>query len=360
MNTKIQKVLEKIEENGFEAYVIGGFVRDYLLGIETNDIDICTNALPKDILKIFDEGTSQAYGSVTFSSAGYTFEITTYRTEGGYDKRKPTKITYVDNLLVDIKRRDFTINALCMNSSGTILDLLNGKEDINQKKIKVIGDVKQKLSEDPLRMLRAIRFSVTLDFDMDEEIIKYINYHKELLSTLSYYRREEELNRILSSKNADKGLKLLKELDVLDVLAIDYDEDIVIVKDILGIWAQMRYDEDYPFNKSSQEIIGKIRKIIDKGIIDNLTIFNNKLYISTVAGEILGIDRMQISNMYAELPIKDISELVINNKDIFEILGLEPSPKIKVIHQDILEKILNNHLANDYEQIKEYLLTKWK
>jgi len=360
MNNKVQKVLEKIEENGYEAYVIGGYVRDHLLNIETTDVDICTNALPKDIIEIFEEGTSPGYGAVAFNQSGFSFEITTYRTEGGYDKRKPTDITYVDNLITDIKRRDFTINAICMSSTGEILDLLNAREDLQNRKIKAIGDVNIKLAEDPLRILRAIRFAVVLDFDIDEEIIKFINYNKELLGTLSYYRKEEELNRILASNNAEKGLKLLKELDILEVLGINYPDDIVIVNDILGIWAQMRYNEEYPFNKTSQETITAIRKILDKGIIDNLTLFNYNLYISTVAGEILGIDRSTISNLHASLPIKDINQLAINNKDILEILEVEPSPKLKIIHQDVVENILNENLLNEYEQIKKYLLSKWK
>jgi len=359
MNIKIRKVLEKIEENGFEAYVIGGYVRDSLLGIETTDVDICTNALPKDIIDIFEEGVSGSYGSVTFNQGGYSFEITTYRTEGGYDKRKPTKITYVDNLITDIKRRDFTINAMCMSSSGEIIDVLSAKDDFQNRKIKAIGDVNIKLSEDPLRILRAIRFSIVLDFDIDEEILKFVHYHKNLLIELSFYRKEEEINRILASTNAAKGLKLLKELDITDALGISYQEDIIIVKDILGVWAQIRFDEAYPFNKSSQETISAIRKIVDKGVIDNLTLFNYNLYISTVAGEILGLKREDISKMHSELPIKDINELAVNNKDIFKILSLLPSAKIKIINQDIIQKVLNKELTNDYQSIKKYLIAKW-
>jgi len=360
MNIKIQKVLAKIEANGFEAYIVGGYVRDHVLGIESTDIDICTNALPRDVIKIFNLTINHSYGSVSFVSGKYSFDITTYRSEQKYDRRRPGEVEYVDNLITDIKRRDFTINALCMNKDGTIIDLLNGLPDIKKGIIRVIGDNDQKLTDDPLRMLRAIRFSVTLGFTIDEQIIKFINYHKELIKELSYTRRQEEINRIISSKNAATGLRVLKELDLLEVLEISYDDSLVIVPDILGIWAQMKYHEDYPFIRSSASTINAIRQILDKGTISNLVLFNCELYIATVAGEILGYDRKDLASRYAALPIKSSNELKINSQDIFSILEIEPSPKVKLIFQDVLEQVLNGELANDYEEIKKYLLSKWK
>ena len=361
MNNKLQKVLEKLESNGFEAYIVGGYVRDYLLGIKSTDIDIATNALPKDIMRIFDANINkQVYGSVAFKIGEYSFDITTYRSEESYENRRPVKVKYVDNLITDIKRRDFTINSLCMNSTGNIIDLLDAKTDIDQKTIRVIGDVNEKLTEDPLRILRAIRFAVTLNFDIDEAIIKFINNNGHLITTLSYYRKEEELSRMLSSKDPLKALMLLRELNLLDVLGIDYPEDIVIVPDILGIWAQMQYDEKYPFTKSSKETIEKIRKILAKGKIDNLVLFKDNLYISTVAGKILGYTHEEITKMYNDLPIKTPQELKINNKDIFTILNIEPSPKVKIIYQDVLEAVLNGKLPNDYDKIKIYIEDKWR
>ena len=141
MNLKIQKILSKIESNGFEAYIVGGFVRDYLLDIYTTDVDICTNALPKDIMTIFDiKKAPVIYGSVSIPDGEYNFDITTYRTESNYEKRRPLTINYTSNLLEDIKRRDFTINALCMNKDGQIFDYLNGKKDIADRIIRVIGN----------------------------------------------------------------------------------------------------------------------------------------------------------------------------------------------------------------------------
>lgn len=360
MNPKIQKVLQKLEASGFEAYIVGGYVRDHILGLETTDVDICTNALPKEVMRIFGIADSHNYGSVSFTKGEYSFDITTYRCEENYHRRKPQEIKYVDNLITDIKRRDFTINSLCMNVNGTIIDLLNGADDLHHRLIRVIGNPIQKLTDDPLRILRAIRFSIILDFNLDESILKFINYHKDLIRDLSFTRKQEEINRIIASKNAGTGLKLLKELDLLSVLDISYNEEVVIVPDILGIWAQMKYAPEYPFNRSSMTTIKNIREILARGTIDNLDLYNYELYICTVAGEILGKDRRDIAQRYANLPIKNSRELAINSKDILRILSLEPSPKIKIINEDILKQILSNNLANEYQEIRKYLLRKWK
>ena len=181
MNNSIKKILNKLEKNGFEAYVVGGYVRDYLLNITSYDVDICTNALPKDIIKVFKikKGVSN-YGSIGFKIGKYNYDITTYREDGEYNNHKPKSIKYVDNLLIDLKRRDFRINSICMNSEGKIFDYLNGKEDIHNKLVKTIGSTNVRLNEDPVRILRAIRFAIILDFNLDEEIISFIKNNKDL------------------------------------------------------------------------------------------------------------------------------------------------------------------------------------
>ena len=297
MNTKIKKVLSKLEENGFEAYIVGGYVRDYILGIYTTDVDICTNALPKDIIRIFDiKKTPISYGSVALSIEDYNFDITTYRTESNYANRRPQNIEYTNNLLEDIKRRDFTINSLCMNKDGKIFDYLNASEDILNKKIKVIGDLETKLNEDPLRILRAIRFSIILEFDLDPSIINFIHNNKDLIKSLSFTRKKEELDKIFSHKNALKGLNILKELDLLDVLSIKYD-NIIVIPDLLGIWAQITFDEKYPFSKNNLQLIKKIRKIISYGKITNKMLFEEDSYIIMVSAQILNYDQTEINIM---------------------------------------------------------------
>ena len=196
------KVLKMLEEHGFKAYIVGGFVRDLIINRKSSDIDICTNAKPKEIKEIFKNVIlkKEQYGSVTLVINQVTFEITTFRK--------------------DLKRRDFTMNTICMDSNGNIIDMLNAKADLENKIIKTVGPARVKLSEDSLRILRAIRFSTILDFDLDKDLIKYIVKYKKLLRKLSYYRKKEELDKIFSSPNKKKGINLFIELDLFDDLDI--------------------------------------------------------------------------------------------------------------------------------------------
>ena len=360
VNSKIKKILEKLEASGFEAYVVGGYVRDTLLNIQTTDVDICTNALPKDIIKIFNsKGSKFSYGSISLTDDKYNFDITTYRSESNYNKRAPLNIEYISDLNEDLKRRDFTINALCMNKEGEIIDPLNGINDLNNKKIKTIGNTDEKLTEDPLRILRAIRFSIVLGFDLDEEILEFIKNKKHLIQTLSYTRKKEELNRMFASKNSEEGLKLLKELNLLKELEINYD-NIIATKDVLGIWAQIDFNPNYNFSKSNKDTINKIREIISNKVIDNNVLYKYDLYISMVAGEILGIDHKTINKMYSKLKIKSQKDLDISSEEIFDLLRMKPSNKIKIITDDLVDKVLNQKLKNKKETLKKYLIETWK
>ncbi|MBO5120050.1 MAG: CCA tRNA nucleotidyltransferase, partial [Bacilli bacterium] len=177
------KLLEEITSRGFKAYIVGGFVRDYILGINSNDIDITTSATPKDIKEIFDDSClpSEDYGSVTVIMKGIRFEITTFRKEIGYiDNRRPAEIKYIDDLYEDLLRRDFTINTICMDQNGEIVDLLNGREDLEMGIIRTVGVSKERFEEDVLRILRAVRFATILDFKLDNEVIEAIKDTREL------------------------------------------------------------------------------------------------------------------------------------------------------------------------------------
>ena len=186
------KVLNMIEDNSYEAYIVGGFVRDYIMGIKSNDVDITTNAKPKELIKIFPNANldNALYGSITVYYNDIRFEITTYRMESNYDdNRHPDTINYVKDLKTDLKRRDFTINTICMDKYGNILDLLNCKDDINKKIIRTVINPMASFKLDSLRILRAIRFATTLDFELDSKIVEAIRQSKYLLEGLSINRK---------------------------------------------------------------------------------------------------------------------------------------------------------------------------
>lgn len=359
-------VLNRIEDNGFEAYIVGGYVRDLLLGIESNDIDVCTNARVKDLLKIFGRMviSSNEYGAVKLSSDNFRFEITTYRRDLKYNgNRRALEVEYVDNLIDDINRRDFTMNTLCMSKDGRIIDLLNGKEDINNRIVRCVGKVNERLEEDPLRMLRAVRFASTLGFRIDKDLYKGLKNNKELLTQLSSDRIKEELTKILSNKNALVGLQMLKELGFLEYIGIDYNPDrIVRVEDICGMYSQLKISKPLPFSKEEKASIKAIQSILDYGIIDTNVIFNYGLYIAMVAGNIMGIDKEYIVDLDKEVPIHSMKEIKVNGEDICNILEIEPGKVISEVLDEIKDAILKGVIDNDYDIIKDYLVVnkrKW-
>lgn len=357
-------ILEKIEENGFEAYIVGGYVRDYLLGINSNDIDICTNARVKELLDIFRDlnVSSNEYGAVKIITNDSRIDITTYRRDLKYNgSRRKVEIEYVDNLLDDIYRRDFTMNSLCMSKDGTIIDLLNGQEDIKNRIIRCVGNINDRLNEDPLRMLRAVRFATTLNFKIEDKLYEELKKNRKLIDALSMERIKEELTKILVNKNALYGLELLRDLGYLEYIGIDF-KNIVYVSDISGMYSQLTFSKEFPFSKEEKDAINTIHNILNYGRIDDSMIFNYGLYFSLVAGSILGVDREYITKLEKNIPIKRIKDIAISSDEICSLLSVKPSKVIHLVYDDLKNLILNREINNDNVSIKKYLLShreKW-
>ena len=359
------KVLKKIEENGYEAYIVGGFVRDYLLGIESTDIDICTNAIPKELKEIFEDAClpSEDYGAVILENINHHFEITTFRKEEVYsDDRKPVEIEYINDLKEDLKRRDFTINTICMDSNKNIIDLLHGREDLDKKIIRCVGNIYFKFSQDPLRILRALRFATILDFDIKNDVKYEIKKSKSLLKRLSYNRKREELDKIFSSSNLRKGIELIKELELeeeLELKNLDKVLEYNDLNDLMGVWAIIDVCDIYPFSNNEKDIIKKIDELYKLGEINLKTLYTYDLYVNSIVGSMLGIDKKDIVRMYGELPIKKRSDICINGDDIISILKIEPSKDIDNILSDIEDKIIYGKLENDRKAIGKYIVKKY-
>jgi len=354
MDKFIVNILKKIEKNGFEAYVVGGYVRNNLLGINSRDVDICTNALPKDIIKIFNlkKDTKANYGSVNIITKKYNIDITTYRREYNYELHKPN-VEFINEIDDDLSRRDFTINAILLNSNNELIDKYNGIEDLNKKLLKCIGNTKEKLTTDPLRILRALRFSILYDLELDKEIIDFIKKNKNLIKKISYFRRKEELDKIFTSKNKIKGLIILKELNLLKELEIDYD-DVIYTEDINGIYAQIKFNNNYSFTKETKKIISNIKEIIDIGTINNHTLYKFGLYINSIAGNILGIEYNKIYSMYNKLPIKSKKDIKISYKSIVK-LNNNCYNNINDLIKNIEKNILDGKLKNKTSDIVRFI-----
>lgn len=357
------KLIKTIEDHGYIAYIVGGFVRDQLLGISSNDIDICTSARPSDIRNIFPNSClpNEAYGSVTVVIKNIRFEITTFRKEIKYlNNRKPIEFEYIDNLMDDLNRRDFRINTICMDKNGKIIDLLNGKQDLVKREINVVGDGILKFTEDSLRILRAVRFATLLNFSLSIEIKQSILQTRYYVRSLSYNRKKEELNKIFGSVNVHYGVKLLIELGLDQELQLTRLKNIKNFDDLMGIWAQLNVEDIYPFTKNEKELMKSIRELLKCNAIDSLSLYRYGLYVSSVVASIKGLDRRVITSDYNNLPIKCRSDIVMNGKDIMKLLNCRPGDYLRVILDDIETKILNKELNNNKKSLESYLIENYK
>lgn len=362
MLEKALEVLKKLNDEGYLAYIVGGFVRDSLLQRKTNDIDICTSATPKQILEIFDNVivSDMHYGSVVISYHGYNFDVTTFRKEIKYESnRKPVKIKYIKDLKKDLLRRDFTINTLCMNSKSEVIDILNIKSDLDNKILRTVGNPRYRIKEDSLRILRCIRFATILDFEIEDKTKYYLSKYDYLLKNLSMNRKKEELDKIFLSKNKEKGRQLLIELNLTNALDLNKLNNVILCTDLLGIWCQLEVDDIYPFTKHEKSEMKKLRELLKYNDIDNYALYKYGLYLCTVYADIKGLSKRKLNTKYSELPITSRKDIQITGEEISKILNRKPGEYIKEIINDIEVNILNNKLNNNYNEIKEYIVKKY-
>jgi len=199
---EVKFIIDKLNAEGFEAYIVGGCVRDCLLGKEPQDWDITTNAKPNQTKSLFEKtvDTGIKHGTVTVIINGGCYEVTTYRVDGEYvDNRHPASVEFTSSLKEDLRRRDFTINAIAYHPSEGFQDPFGGIHDIERKIICSVGDASARFREDALRMLRAVRFSAQLAFSIDDKVIQSIQENSRLIKNISIERVREELTKILIS-----------------------------------------------------------------------------------------------------------------------------------------------------------------
>ena len=211
LNKQVKTVLSLLNENGYEAYLVGGAVRNILLKRKIEDYDVTTDADPNAIRMLFNNyrtyDIGKKHGTITVLIDSEKIEITPFRREDEYsDHRHPDKVEFTGNLKDDLKRRDFTINAMCLDRNGDLVDYFGGLEDLNNKLIRCIGDPNTRFNEDALRILRAIRFKVKLGFEIEKETDKAVFECKDLLNYISAERKKEELLKILNTKDGFKAI----------------------------------------------------------------------------------------------------------------------------------------------------------
>lgn len=219
LSDNAKKIIDMIEADGFEAYAVGGCVRDHIMERPCGDIDLCTSAKPWELEEIFSRGcvkfieTGLKHGTITAVIGDESFEITTFRTENGYgDFRHPDRVDFISDIKEDLSRRDFTVNAMAFNDKSGIIDLFGGQNDIENKIIRTVGDPDTRFREDALRIMRAIRFACVLGFDIEKDTKASIFKNRHLLKNISAERIYAELTKTLLGKNIFTVLKEYKEV----------------------------------------------------------------------------------------------------------------------------------------------------
>lgn len=221
--TDVERVVDTLIANGFEAFVVGGCVRDAIRGVDPQDWDVATSAKPEAIQRHFKRSLyTNRFGTVVVSSGAHEIEVTTYRIEAGYaDHRRPADVAFTESLHEDLARRDFTMNAMAWRptpSGGELVDPFDGRADLDAKLVRAVGDPAERFAEDALRMLRAVRFATVLRMRIEPRTADAIQAHAELAAHLSGERIQQELDKILLAERPSTGVRLLSELGLLAVL----------------------------------------------------------------------------------------------------------------------------------------------
>lgn len=222
---KVAYIIHTIQGAGYEAYAVGGCVRDSILGREPDDWDITTSAKPEQVKALFKRtvDTGLQHGTVTVMLDKEGFEVTTYRIDGTYeDSRHPKEVIFTADLVEDLKRRDFTINAMAYNEEAGLVDVFGGTKDIERKVIRCVGDPQERFGEDALRIMRAVRFSAQLGYEIEEETKKAIALLAPTLQNISAERIQVELVKLLISPHPDY-LRLAYELGITGVILPEFD-----------------------------------------------------------------------------------------------------------------------------------------
>ncbi len=370
MNTQIQLpkdvkyIINKLYQNGEEAFAVGGCVRDALLGNEPKDWDICTSAEPDFVKNLFEHtaDTGIKHGTVTVILPQETYEVTTYRIDGEYtDSRHPQNVSFVKSLQKDLKRRDFTVNAMAYNDIEGLKDFHGGREDLNRRVLRCVGNPDKRFTEDALRIMRALRFSAELMFDVEHETAESLKRNKNLLNGIAAERLAAELFKLVKGRGYDETVNRFE--DVLNVFLCGCDLKNTIGKpEALRLFALF----DTPDGKNVMRRL----KFPNKIITDILCVTRNAPPETlTEARRLCGkIGETNLKNIllyrekstyFADI-IKSkklccgIKDLDINGKDIMELTG-KSGKQIGELLDMLLDAVINENTENKYKALREYI-----
>ena len=390
---EVQFILDELAKHNFESYIVGGCVRDFLLGKKPNDWDITTNAKPEEIQKIFPESVYEnRFGTVmvkvrnTEHGAWSIVEVTTYRVDEKYtDKRHPDEIKFAATLEEDLARRDFTINAMAIRVKNQksrnsflakkkervdfqnyeIIDLFKGQEDLKNEIIRAVGDPDKRFSEDALRMLRAVRLAVNLNFTIEKKTFEAIKKNSPLLKFVSQERIRDELVKIILSNRPDKGIELLREAKLLRFIIPELERGIGISQNLHHIYTiyqhlilSLKYCPSKKLEVRLAALFHDIAKPqVKRGEGPNSTFYNHDIVGARITRKIMR--RLRFSNDI----INKVALLVRNHMFYFDVEIVSESGVRRLLKrvgreniEDLMDLRIADRLGSGVPKAKPYKL----
>ncbi|MFZ3588684.1 CCA tRNA nucleotidyltransferase [Bacillus sp. DJP31] len=389
--TKPMEIINTLQIQGYQAFFVGGAVRDSLLGRKIGDVDIATSATPIEVIAHFPKTIPVGiqHGTIIVMLDGVGYEVTTFRKDEEYlDHRRPTSVTFIDSLSEDLKRRDFTMNAIAMDCDGHLFDPFGGQEAIKMKIIQTVGTPADRFKEDALRMLRAIRFHSQFSFTIEQKTKEAIRLQAHLLKHVSIERITTEFEKILSGPSCHSALKVvgecglgasienlatyeetLQEWENIDYTALQSNSErwslfsyLLKVKDVESFL--MSWKLPRKTIRDAVKIVAGLKTVIESGWTP-LILYKTGRNISTSIERIYSvIHKLNVEvrvkervNEYENLPINDKVAIDFETLDLFEVWERKPGPWINEALDSIVMALLNGQVQNDRESIREWLVS---
>ena len=373
----VEYVRGKLKNAGYEVYLVGGSVRDALMGNPVHDYDLTTNASPEEMKEVFREDflipTGEKHGTVTVRKDHMNIEITTYRTEGEYqDHRHPDQVCFTKNLREDLSRRDFTVNAMAYDPDEGVIDLFGGEEDLRKGILRCVGDPEKRFTEDALRILRGLRFMSRFGFKADEKTKEAMDDTKHLMKYLSGERIWNELQGLLEGAYADKTVNENREvireaLNGYEGFTADFT-DFPVNAEVRAAYLLNRCDES-EIRKTAGRL--KVSSKTKKHLLDLWNLWNREdlehpeeirylrvRYDDEVLAEAVSVKLGKHSESMKELErlvsagmVRSVHELDINGNDLLD-MGV-PAAKIGKILEELLNDVLNEKIPNKKSALKD-------
>lgn len=381
-------ILEQLEDHQHKAYFVGGCVRDFLLKRQVGDIDIATSASPQIVQEIFAKviPVGIEHGTVIVRHNHGSYEVTTFRVDGTYsDQRHPDSVEFIDQIDEDLKRRDFTINALAMDKDGKIIDLFGGREDLDGRLIRTVGDGQQRFQEDPLRILRAVRFVSQLGFSIDSETLEAMEQVKQEIEHLAVERLASEMTKLFAGSFLENGIAYIKHTGMYQYLPVFKEIPQIIQRlpdslqplssfgEVIALFHLLEPGQTVEewsrawkcSNKVRQEakqLAKAVRYFMDNGLDEWLVYRLDNIYFQGFIHLVNNlklekpVNLFQVKELAAKLPISSKRDLALNGHEITAMFpDFKKGPWLKDLIQKLEAEVVYGRVKNTTFELKEWI-----